>query len=94
MRKGMDKLGLDISAENAKRQCLAKKAFPNKNKARDWSSANSKRYGWAPTTPYKCDLCGKYHLSSILSDEKASMRASKRKAKETLSSTVYIPRKT
>ena len=82
MRKGMDKLGVSIALPQAEKMCLSKKIFDTKNAARDWGIHITKKYGCALQSPYRCELCGKYHVSQIPRDELPSMRATRKRSKE------------
>jgi hypothetical protein len=63
MKSGYDRIGSTVSVEHAKRSCLDKRPFQNKNDARDAAVKNEKRYGmkfrW-----YRCTLCHGFHLTT------------------------------
>jgi len=73
----MRKIGRTITAMTAQRMCIDKKRFASKNEARDFAIRGQKLYGNASTTPYKCPVCFKWHLSSLNHTEgnKARRRA-------------------
>lgn len=65
MKAGFDKIGRTVTIETAQRSCLDKKRYPNRNKARD-SAARTRRLRpeSSPQRPYRCTLCGDFHLTS------------------------------
>lgn len=71
------KLGKEIPVHRAEKQCFQKKLFMTKNKARDWGIHMQKTYGGALQAPYKCPVCGNYHLTSQTPEETAEVRAAK-----------------
>lgn len=82
MRKGMDKLGVVIALPQAQKMCLTKKRFLTKNEARDWGIHIAKKHGCALQHPYRCELCGKYHVSGLPKEEKPAMRDTRKRSKE------------
>ncbi len=75
MRRGIERLGRDISIERAKRGCFEKKMFHTKNQARDWAIVGQKKHGNAATEPYRCHLCGHWHLTKLPKDAQGKARA-------------------
>lgn len=68
MRKGMahiERLGRSITPARAQRMCFDKRQFPTKNEARDFSQRGARKYGNCAQEPYKCGLCGKFHLATV-----------------------------
>lgn len=82
MRKGMEKLGVEIALPQAQRMCLEKKRFDSKNQARDWGINIAKKFGCALQHAYRCELCKKYHVSQIPNHEKPAMRKTRKHSKE------------
>jgi hypothetical protein len=60
-----ERIGRSISLAAAKRSCLDKHPYDSRSIARDAQAKNAKRYGWAPQKPYRCTLCGHWHLTTI-----------------------------
>lgn len=71
------KLGKEIPVQRAEKQCFQKKPFDAKNKARDWGLHMQKTYGGELQTPYKCPVCGRYHLTSQSAEVTVAMRDAK-----------------
>ena len=65
MRKGLDRIGVNISVASAHRACLDKKKFKTRNAARDFGKRGQKEHGNAPTTPYRCNVCDGWHLTTL-----------------------------
>lgn len=61
----MDRLGREVSAARGKRMCLDKRQFLTKNAARDFSILGVKHYDNTVQQPYRCGLCGKFHLATV-----------------------------
>lgn len=70
MRKGMDRLGRSITPARAQRMCLEKRQFHTRNQARDFSLRGEKKYGRSEQEPYRCGLCGKFHLATVKAPRK------------------------
>lgn len=70
MRTGMERLGREVSAARGKRMCLEKRQFLTSNAARDFSIRGTKRYEHTTQKPYKCGLCGKFHLATVTKAKK------------------------
>ncbi|MGE0349825.1 hypothetical protein [Hydrogenophaga sp.] len=75
MKRGMERLGRDISIERAKRGCFQKKMFKTRNQARDWAIVGQKKHGNAATEPYRCHLCGHWHLTKLPKNAQGKARA-------------------
>jgi hypothetical protein len=75
VKRGMHRLGLDITANTAKRMCSDKKIHDTKNDARDFAKRNVKLDGRKDQTPYKCPLCKKWHLTGLNATDSAAARA-------------------
>lgn len=65
MKTGFERLGFDITLKRADRMCLKKKPFDTRTQARDFSLRGAKRYEMQIQKPYKCSLCGKFHLATV-----------------------------
>lgn len=65
MKSGYERIGRSITVEFAQRSCLDKKKYPSRNRARD-SAARGKRLrpDSLPQRPYRCTICGNFHLTS------------------------------
>lgn len=51
-------------SENEKRICKRKKTYPNFIQAETWAKIINEKYKEEPDQrPYKCPVCGKYHLT-------------------------------
>lgn len=75
--KRIQRLGKDFTAEAAKRSCFEKRRFDSSNAARDFNARLSKAIPLRnPQTPYKCQVCGKWHLTSL--DKQASAESRRR----------------
>lgn len=77
MKKGFERVGRSISVERAVRGCFEKKVFDSRNHARDWAARSLKRHGGDTrgTEPYRCHVCGKWHLTSLPKAAQAQARA-------------------
>lgn len=65
MKSGFERIGRTVTLEAAHRSCLDKKKYTNKNKARDSAARNRRlRPESLPQRPYRCTLCGNWHLTS------------------------------
>lgn len=65
MKSGFDRIGHTVTVEAAHRQCLDKKPYASKNKARDAAARNKRIRPDSPVQrPYRCTLCHRYHLTS------------------------------
>lgn len=64
MRSGYDRIGRSVTIEHAKRSCLDKRPYQSRNMARDAAAKNLRTFGTA-TKPYRCTLCGLFHLTTI-----------------------------
>lgn len=66
MKSHLDRIGFDVSVEQAHRSCLDKVRYDSRNKARDRSRHLRKKYPEAlETRPYRCTLCDGWHLASV-----------------------------
>lgn len=65
MKTGMDLLGREIPMTKAKRMCLDKRQFETRNEARDFAIRGFRQLAHTRQKPYRCRLCGKFHLSTI-----------------------------
>lgn len=81
MKKGIERLGRDITMERAQRGCFGKKPFDSRNAARDWSKVGVKMFGNAATEPYHCHVCGRWHLTKLDKQGQSVARAKNWKAK-------------
>jgi len=61
----MDRLGFEVPAAKGRRMCLEKRQFLTKNAARDFSIKGVKHYDNSVQQPYRCGLCGKFHLATV-----------------------------
>lgn len=65
MKSGFDRIGRTVTVETAHRGCFAKVIYESKNHARDASRHIArKKPEWPPLRPYRCTLCGHFHLTS------------------------------
>jgi hypothetical protein len=67
-RQHEERIGHTVPLAIAKRSCLDKHQYESRTRARDAASKNTRRNGWLPTRPYRCTLCGKWHLATIKTD--------------------------
>lgn len=66
MKQGYERIGRSVHIAQAKRACLNKKRFSSRNEARDKAARQSNSSPeWYPARPYKCTLCGGFHLTTI-----------------------------
>lgn len=72
--EGFNRVGRQISVERATRGCFDKRTYESKNKARDHAKRGEKLHGNQPTEPYKCHICGLWHLTSIPKKVQAKSR--------------------
>lgn len=77
MKHRFERIGRDIPVERAVRGCFDKKVFKSRNEARDWAAGSKKRFGDASlgTQPYRCHICGNWHLTKLPKDAQAQARA-------------------
>ncbi len=77
MKHRFERVGRDIPVERAVRGCFDKKVFDSRNAARDWAAGSKKRFGEASrgNEPYRCHVCGKWHLTSLSKEAQAKARA-------------------
>lgn len=65
MKSGFERIGRGVTVEQAKRSCLDKKRYDSRNAARDRAAFIAKKYpDSAPQRPYRCTLCGDFHLTT------------------------------
>jgi hypothetical protein len=74
MKSGMERIGRNFSPETAHRMCLDKRKFESKNEARDFAIRGKKLHGNNSTDPYRCNLCGGWHLTSLDKETSAKSR--------------------
>lgn len=60
-----ERLGREIQYDRAKRMCLDKREFPTRNEARDFAARGERKMHHTKQKPYRCLLCGKYHLATV-----------------------------
>lgn len=63
MKSGVERIGRTVTVEFANRSCLDKRPYPSRNDARDAAARNLKTFG-TDTKPYRCTLCGRFHLTT------------------------------
>jgi hypothetical protein len=68
MKSGFDRIGHDVTIEHAKRSCLDKRKYDGRNEARNEAVKLAKRHGTPKMRPYRCTLCGGFHLTSKIPD--------------------------
>lgn len=73
--EGFERVGREIPVDRAVSGCFEKKPFDSRNQARDWAARGTKLYGHAASEPYKCHICGRYHLTSLDKTKQAKARA-------------------
>jgi hypothetical protein len=65
MKSGFDRIGRTVTVEAAKRQCLDKQRYDSRNAARDRAAHIAKKFKDSkPQRPYRCTLCGDWHLTT------------------------------
>ncbi|HET8744301.1 MAG TPA: hypothetical protein VFM98_01760 [Ramlibacter sp.] len=79
MRAGFERIGRTVSLERAKRSCLDKRAYKSRNEARDFAARNRKKYGETADQPYRCTICGKFHLATRKAKRKTRAKAGRGK---------------
>lgn len=75
MRQGFDRIGRQIGADRAQAGCFDKKRFDSRNKARDFAKRGEKVHGNQPSEPYKCHICGAWHLTTQSKPGRVKSRA-------------------
>lgn len=70
-----DRMGRSITVERAQRDCFDKKVFEGRNQARDWAARAQKRHDNPDQQPYRCHVCGKWHLTKLPKEAQAGARA-------------------
>lgn len=78
--KNIERLGRQITVERAQRGCFDKKMFQTRNQARDWAIVGAKKYGNSALEPYRCHLCGHWHLTKLPKNAQGAARARNWKA--------------
>jgi hypothetical protein len=67
VKSGFDRIGRTVTVEAAKRQCLDKRRYDSRNAARDRAAGIAKKFpGGKPQRPYRCTLCGDWHLTTTI----------------------------
>ena len=75
MKAGIERLGRNFTPETAHRMCMDKRVFGSRNEARDFAIKGKKLYeNNAKLTPYRCRLCGEWHLTSLSKEQGARSR--------------------
>jgi hypothetical protein len=74
MKKGLERVGRDIQPDRAARGCFDKKTFDSRNQARDHAIRGEKLNGNQPQEPYRCHICGLWHLTSLDKQGRAKAR--------------------
>lgn len=65
MKSGFERIGRTVSVETAQKMCFGKVRYDSRNKARDRATKIRKKYPDSPSQrPYRCTLCGDFHLTS------------------------------
>lgn len=73
--KRIQRLGKDFTAATAQRQCFQKKLFHSRNAARDFNARmEATLQDHKPQTPYRCQICGEWHLTSLTKEASAFSR--------------------
>jgi hypothetical protein len=73
--KRIQRLGKDFTAATAQRSCFEKRVFESRLAARDFNARLAKRIpDRAEQTPYHCQVCGKWHLTSLTKQASAESR--------------------
>lgn len=73
--KRLQRQGRNISPATAQRACFQKKPFKSRNSARDFDARLGKTLpDRIPQTPYRCQVCGKWHLTSLTKEASAASR--------------------
>lgn len=74
MKQGVERLGRNIPTDRAVRGCFDKKTFENRNRARDHAKRGEKLKGNSPQEPYRCHICGEWHLTTLDKQGRAKAR--------------------
>lgn len=72
--EGFERVGRQISTERAVRGCFDKRTYDTKNQARDHGKRAEKTHNNPPMEPYKCHVCGLWHLTSLRKEQQAQAR--------------------
>jgi hypothetical protein len=65
MRSGFDRIGRTVTVEHAVRSCLDKVRYGSRNDARDRATKIAHKFPDSkPQRPYRCTLCGDWHLTT------------------------------
>jgi hypothetical protein len=64
MRAGFDRIGREVSEQQARRGCFEKRRFATRNQARDRAAQLAKKPQTPPLFHYRCNLCHGFHLTS------------------------------
>lgn len=71
-------LGKVYTLASAQRACFDKKRFQTRTAARDFNAKLGKGMpDRKPQTPYKCPVCGRWHLTSLTKQASAQVRRTK-----------------
>lgn len=73
--QGFQRVGREIPVARAINGCFEKKPFESRNAARDWAARGRKKYGNTASEPYRCHICGLWHLTSLPKTKQAKARA-------------------
>jgi hypothetical protein len=65
MKSGFERIGRTVTVETAQRGCFGKVRYDSRNAARDKNTKYRKKFpGTPPQRPYRCGLCGGFHLTT------------------------------
>ena len=73
MKNGYDRLGRDFKPQTAQRMCFDKVPYDSRNKARDAAAHLAKTRGF-DVHPYRCQVCRRFHLTSLSKEDSAAAR--------------------
>ncbi len=73
--KRIQRLGKDFTLATAQRSCFDKKPFDSRLAARDFNARLGKAMpDRSSQTPYRCKVCGMWHLTSLNKEASAATR--------------------
>lgn len=65
MKSGFERIGHTVTVETAQKGCFGKVRYASRNAARDKATKFRKKFpGTPPQRPYRCTLCGDFHLTT------------------------------
>jgi hypothetical protein len=65
MKSGFERIGFTVTVETAQKGCFGKVRYYSRNAARDKATKYRKKFPETPPQrPYRCILCGDFHLTT------------------------------